>query len=261
MKKLFLQRSGLVLFVLGLLVVAAIAGIRVHGLSDQQKAIKRDYSAVNNISFGILSVSRWRDLLVNAVEKQIDSFQLSRPEQDSLEKEIEVVLNGLIDKADSIMRRPKKSLGGKIRQLAFKVFIKPKDLHKETPVFAHKIMAEVMAPRSRHRLSYVAKGKLEDMGQQTYDSAYTIQRTQSDSIFRKYNVSNLDDFNKVTGGQLAVIHQQLFITVAVMLAALLLLSLLWYLVRRRRELYRPLFLLSILMAFIFLITGLTSVMI
>lgn len=261
MKKLFLQRSGLVLFVLVLLVVAAIAGIRVHGLSDQQKAIKRDYSAVNNISFGILSVSRWRDLLVNAVEKQIDSFQLSRPEQDSLEKEIEVVLNGLIDKADSIMRRPKKSLGGKIRQLAFKVFIKPKDLHKETPVFAHKIMAEVMAPRSRHRLSYVAKGKLEDMGQQTYDSAYTIQRTQSDSIFRKYNVSNLDDFNKVTGGQLAVIHQQLFITVAVMLAALLLLSLLWYLVRRRRELYRPLFILSILMAFIFLITGLTSVMI
>ncbi|HEV2482231.1 MAG TPA: hypothetical protein VGS79_21350 [Puia sp.] len=49
MKRLFLQRSGLVLFVLVLLVVAAIAGIGVHGLSEQQKAIKRDYSAVNKV--------------------------------------------------------------------------------------------------------------------------------------------------------------------------------------------------------------------
>lgn len=261
MKKLFLQRSGLVLFVLVLLVVAAIAGIRVHGLSEQQKAIKRDYSAVNNISFGLLSVSRWRDLVVNAVEKQIDSFQLSRPERDSLEKEIEGILNGLIDKADSIMRRPQRSLGGKIRQLAFKAFVKPKDLHKETPAFAHKIMAEVMRPRSRRRLSYVAKSKLEDMGQQTYDSAYKVQRSESDSIFGKYHVANLDDFNKETGKQLAVIHQQLFVTVAVMLGVLLLLSALWYVLRRRKQLYRPLFLLSILMAFIFLITGLTSVMI
>jgi hypothetical protein len=261
MKKLTLQRSGLVLFVLVLLAAAAIAGLRVHALSQRQKAIKRDYSAVNSISFGLLSVSRWRDLVVNAVENQIDNFQLSAPERDSLEKEIEVILNGLIDKADSLMSRPQRSLGGKLRQLAFHAFIKPKNLHKETPVFAHKIMAEVMRPRSRHRLSYVAKSKLEDMGQQTYDSAYNVQRAESDSIFRKYGVTNLDDFNKQTGRQLEVLHHQMYLSVGVMLGALLLLSALWYVLRRRRELYRPLFLLSIIMAFIFLLTGLTSVMI
>ena len=261
MKKLTIQRGGLVAGVLILLVIAAMAGLRVHGLSEQQKAIKRDYSAVNNISFGLLSVSRWRDLVVDAVEKQIDNFQLTRPERDSLEKEIEGILNGLIDKADSIISRPQKSVGGKLKQLAFHTFIKPADLHKETPAFAHKIMAEVMRPRSRNRLSFVAKSKLEDLGQQTYDSAYNIQRTQSDSIFRKYAVTDLDTFNKHAETQLATIRHQLNLAVGVMLLVLLLLLLLWYPLRRRKDLHTPLFILSIVMAFIFLFTGLTSVMI
>ena len=261
MKKLTLQRSGLVIFVLALVFAAAVAGIRVHGLSEKQKAIKRDYSTVNNIGFGILSVSRWRDLLVDAVEKQIENFRLTPPERDSLEKEIEGILNGLIDKADSIMRRPQHSLGGKIRQLAFHTFIKPRDLHKETPAFAHKIMAEVMRPRSRERLTFVVKGKLEDLGQQTYDSSYNVQRTKSDSIFRKYGVPDMDTFNQRTGALLTAVHHQIFVAVFVMLAALLLLLVLWFLLRRRKELWRPLFILSILMAFIFLFTGLTSVMI
>ena len=261
MKKLTIQRGGLIAGVLILLVVAAVAGFRVHGLSQQQKAIKRDYSTVNNISFGILSVSRWRDLVVDAVEKQIDSFRLTPPERDSLEKEIVGILNGLIDKADSIISKPQKSLGGKLKQLAFHTFVKPADLHKETPAFAHKIMAEVMRPRSRHRLSFVAKSKLEDLGQQTYDSAYNVQRTESDSIFRKYNVTDLDTFNAHTETQLAVIRHQLFLAVGVMLSTLVVLILLWFLVRRRKELHTALFILSIVMAFIFLLTGLTSVMI
>jgi hypothetical protein len=152
-------------------------------------------------------------------------------------------------------------VGGKLRKLAFKAFVKPADLHKETPAFAHKIMAEVTRPRSMNRLSSVARSKLEDLGQQTYDSSYNVQRTQSDSIFRKYAVTDLDGFNQHTKTQLAVIRHQLFVAVGVMMAAMLLLLLLWYPLRRRKELHTPLFILSIVMAFIFLFTGLTSVMI
>lgn len=261
MKKLFLQRSGLVIGVLILLAAAAVAGYRVYTFSQEQKAIKRDYSDVNNISFGLLSVSRWRDLVVDAVGKQIDSFHLSHAEQDSLELTIEGLLNGLIDKADSIMSRPQKSLGGKLRKLAFKAFIKPENLHKETPAFAHKIMAEVMRPRNRHRLGFVAKSKLEDLGEETYDSAYNVQKKTADSIFQRYGVTDLDGFNSRTKAQLTTIHHAMFISVFVMLGALVALLGIWFLLRRRRELWRPLFILSILMAFIFLFTGLTSVMI
>ena len=148
MKTLFLQRSGLFAVVLALLVVAGVCGRQIHTLSERQKAIKRDYSIINNVSYGLLSVSRWRDLLVRSVGHQIENFSLTRPEQDSLRKEIQSLLDALIDKADSIMSRPQKSIGGKLRKLAFKAFVKPSNLHKETPAFADKIMHEVMQARA-----------------------------------------------------------------------------------------------------------------
>lgn len=261
MKKLSVQRSGLIAGVLLLLIVAAFCGVQVHALSQEQKAVKRDFSVVNNISFGLLSVSRWRDLVVSAVGNQIENFNLTPAERDSLELEIEVILNGLIDKADSMISRPQRSLGGKLRKLAFHAFIKPEDLHKETPAFAHKIMAEVLRPRSRNRLTSVAKSKLEELGEATYDSSENAQQHTFDSVFQHYHVTTLDAFNSQTAARLALIHHRMYYFVGGMSLALLLLLALWWLLRRHKELHVTLFILSIVMALIFLLTGLTSVMI
>lgn len=261
MKRLTLQRTGLVALVLALIAVAAVCGSQIHQLSQRQKAIKRDYSIINNVSYGLLSVSRWRDLMVRAVGHQIENFTFTRAERDSLHKEIQNLLDGLIDKADSIMNRPQKSIGGKLRKLAFNAFVKPKNLHKETPVFADKIMAEVMRPRSRERLATVAKDKLEDLGEQTYDSAQDEQQKQFDSVFQIHHVTSADQFNKQTTEELAVIKHRMYGYVAVMLGSLVALLGIWYWLHKRRDLHKLLFILSIVMAFIFLLTGLTSVMI
>ena len=261
MRTLTLQRTGLLAVVLALLTIAAVCGSQIHTLSQRQKVIKRDYSLINNVSFGLLSVSRWRDLLVSSVGRQIENFTFTKPERDSLRKEIQRLLDALIDKADSIMDRPQKSLGGKLRKLAFHTFVKPSSLHKETPAFADKIMAEIMRPRSRERLATVAMDKLEDMGEQTYDSSENTQRKQFDSVFRRYNVSTEDAFNKTTTEELASLKARMYSYVLVMLASLIVLLAIWYLVHKRRELHKMLFILSIAMAFIFLLTGLTSVMI
>jgi len=266
--KLFMKRHAIIMpgkkiilipFVITLLLVAAFSGAQVHTLSEQQKAIKRDYSGVNNVSFGILSVSRWRDLVIDAVGKQIDSFRLTPAERDSLQKEVEILLNTLIDKADSIISRPQKSLGGNIRKLVFHAFVKPANLHKETPAFAKKIIAEVMRPRSRHRLASVAKSKLEELSEQTYDSAYEQQQTRFDSIFKRYSVADLDGFNKRTGDDLVVIHRKMILYVWIMLGSLAVLLSLWYLLRKQKPLLTTLYILSIFMALVFLVTGLTAV--
>jgi len=261
MKKLTVQRGGLLILVTVLLIAAAICGSRIHELSERQKTIKRDYSLLNNVSYGVLSVSRWRDLVVTAVGHQIENFTLTKPERDSLRKEIRGLLDALIDKADSIMNRPQKTLGGKIRKLAFKTFVKPENLHKETPAFADKIMTEVLRPRSKARLSTIAKDKLEDLGQQTYDSAENQQKKQFDSVFQFYHVTSLDRFDAQTTKELAVLRHRMYMYVAAMLVSLVLLLGIWYWLHKRRDLHKILFTLSIIMAFIFLLTGLTSVMI
>ena len=90
-----------------LLAVAAFCGYKVHTLSAHEEELKRDYSTTNNISFGLLSVSKWRDLMVAAIGREIQGFNFTPPERDSLEKEVTQVLNGLVDKADSLMNAPK----------------------------------------------------------------------------------------------------------------------------------------------------------
>jgi hypothetical protein len=261
MKKLIIQHSGLIAGASLLLITAGIGGAEVHRLSQEQKAIKRDYSIINNVSFGILSVSRWRDLLVDAVGHQIEDLRLTPPERDSLEKEIQKLLNRLIDQADSVLTRPQHSLGGKLRRLAVKALVKPEDLHKQTPAFAHTLLEEVLRRSSRKRLAYVAAKRLETMGAETYDSSREQQETRFDSLFRKYGVQTPEAFNQQTAATLKVLRHRMYLATGVMLVSLAILLLLWWPAWRWQGLHTALYVLSIVMALEFLVTGLTSVMI
>ena len=261
MAKLFYQRGSLIAGLSLLLAVVAWCGYRVHRLSAERKAIKQDYSIVNNISFGILSVNRWRDLMVNAVEQRIENFNLTRDEQDSLRREIEHILNSLIDKADSMISAPQKSLKGKLQKFAFKTFVNTKSLHQQVPSFASRIMTEVLRPRSKERLAYLAKSKLEDLGQATYDSSRQAEETQLDSIYRKYGVSDGQAFDRQTKQNLQMLRPRLYGFAFAMLGGVLVLLVLWYLLRKARPLHVPFYVLSICMALILLLVGLTSTMI
>jgi len=116
----YLQKAILIGVLTFLLVAAGIAGYHVHMLSDHQEKIKQDYSVVNNISFGLLSVDKWRDLLVTSVAHRIDSFDLTGSERDSLRKEVSHILNAPVDKVDTIMDAPQHSLAEKYASLPLK---------------------------------------------------------------------------------------------------------------------------------------------
>jgi hypothetical protein len=261
MNKGSFKKMGLALGV-GLLIAAmAVCGWSVHSLSLRQKEIKRDYSIANNISFGLLSVNKWRDMVVASVNNQIENFTLTRAERDSLEREISDLLNGLIDKADSMINAPQRSVSGKLRKFAYHAFVNDRRLHEQVPAFSHKIMVEVMRPRSRRKLAYLAKSKLEDLGQQTYDSARNAQVSNVDSIYRKYSVETAEAFDKKAADELASVRQHMYRSAFGMIGCALIMLGLWYWLRKDRALYVPLYLLSILAALVLLMVGLTSTMI
>lgn len=256
-----LQRNCLIAGLSLLLLSAGYCGYRVHRLSSEQKMIKKDYSIVNNISFGLLSVNKWRDLLVSSVSRRIEYFDLGPEERDSLEKEVEHILYGLVDKVDSLMDAPQKSLGGKLRKLAFHAFVKEDKLRQLVPSFSRKIMQELTKPSSERKLKYLAVSKLKDLGEDTYDSSRRAEKKSVDSIYRKYGVADDRGFDEVTATRLAGIrHTAYSYTYGIIGVTLLALSL-WYLLRRRRKLYVSLYILSILIALVLLLTGLTTVMI
>ena len=255
------QKSILIAGVSILLIAFGFCGYKVHTLSLQQQAVKTDYSVVNNVSFGLLSVSQWRDQIVLAVSKKIENFDLTQSQRDDLQKEIEQTLNSLISKAISLIDKPKKSLGGKIKKMAFNAFVDTTKLHDQVPVFAKQIVGEITKPSTKEKLKNITQSKLQEWGQQTYDSAANEKQSVTDSLMRKYNATDADSFESQTSFLLTTLRQQTYYYAFGMLAGVIIILLLWRFLRKRAELHVTLYIFSVLSALILLLVGLTTTMI
>jgi hypothetical protein len=261
MKTPQLQRGLLILVMTGLLAIVAFCGYKVHALSNQAEAIRRDYSTTNNIGYGILSVNKWRDLVVASVTNEIQDFTLTPAEKDSLEKEVTQLLNGMIDKGDSAINAPKKSIGGKLQKLAYNTFVRKKRLHEMVPGFSSKLTNEMLAPGSKRRLKYLARNKLEDLSQDIYDSTKEADQKTLDSIYQRYHLDSDSAFQKYTDTNLPALQHTTYTYTYVILAVVLVVVGLWYLLRKQRHLYVAFYIMSIAIALVLLLTGLTTAMI
>jgi len=261
MKAPQLQRGLLILVMTGLLAIVAFCGYKVHAISNQAEAIRRDYSTTNNIGYGILSVNKWRDLVVASVTNEIQDFTLTPAEKDSLEKEVTQLLNGMIDKGDSAINAPKKSIGGKLQKLAYNTFVRKKRLHEMVPGFSSKLTNEMLAPGSKRRLKYLARNKLEDLTQDIYDSTKEADQKTLDSIYQRYHLDSDSAFQKYTDTNLPALQHTTYTYTYVILAVVLVVVGLWYLLRKQRHLYVAFYIMSIAIALVLLLTGLTTAMI
>ena len=206
--------SGIkILLVLGVSIILfgiGYCGFQVYTLSNRQQHIKKDYMVVNNVSFGLLSVDVWRDNIVDAAKIQIQKFKLSPQQNNDLKKEIEQILHSVIDKASASINKPQKSVGGKIKKLAFNTLVSEKKLHEEVPGYAKKIIDEINKPSSYSRLKRIAQTELDSLGSQTYDSSKNAESALMDSLFKKYNAVDKESFEKQTDSDLALIRKQAY---------------------------------------------------
>lgn len=244
-----------------LLIACAFCGYKVHVISKQQEKVKEDYSVVNNISFGLLSISKWRDKIVVAVRGQIENFALTPEQKADLQAEINSVLRAVIDKAVAVVNKPKKTLKGKIGKIAFNTFVDKNDLYKQVPGFSKTITDKLTNPQSKERLEKLANSKMQELGKQTYDSSREVEIHLTDSLFKKYRVGTNEMFEKKTTAMLSSLRQQMYTYALSMLGCAVVILLLWYFLRKKTELHKALFVMSVIAAIILLVIGLSTTMI
>jgi hypothetical protein len=254
-----LKRSLLILFGGILLLIAAWSGLQVHTLSDERAEIKKDYSVLNNITYGLLSVNAWRDHIVKVVTHRIDDFEFS-PEQDkALKYEVAQVLHAVINKADSLIDRKQKTLGGKLKKFAVKTLINEDKIHARVPEFAATIVNELKKPKNKEKIKFIAQSKLEEFGTITYDSANDV--TRSEDILAKYGAGDVQTFNTSAATLLDGLHERSHFFTYIILGIMILFLIMWWVLRNQKELHTPFFVLSVLLTLIVLFVGLTSPMI
>jgi hypothetical protein len=254
-----LQRSLLIFLGGILLALAALSGYKVHEFSAQRAEIKRDYSILNNITYGLLSVNAWRDHIVRVVTHRIDDFEFTKPQRAAAKAEIAVVLHAVINRADSMMDRKQKTLGGKLKKIAVKALVNEDKLHSKVPQFAETIVNEIEKPKNKEKLKALAQSKLEEFGTITYDSTNDVNRAED--ILKKYGASDLASFNQSCAQQLDVLQSRTYFFTYVILGVMIFFLLMWWALRNQRQLHTPFFVVSVLLALIVLFVGLTSPMI
>ncbi|WP_231491378.1 paraquat-inducible protein A [Pedobacter sp. Leaf170] len=258
-----LKPKLLLIFVLAILLgVEGYFGYKLHQLSEQQEQIKEDFSGINNITYGLFSVQQWKNNVARIVHKQVRNLKMTKTQKKVLQGEIEKVLVALIDKAEALVNKPKKTISGKIQKFAIKNFVNSDSIKAQVPGFARNIIAEVDNPKNKKQLSKMAIGEFNNLAEEeSSDSAYVANDKAVKTLYAKYHVSSTDALNQKLNESLASIRTKTYSYSFIMLGCVTFVVLLWWGLRKRRDLHVMLFIMSLLFAFILLAVGLTASMI
>ncbi len=244
-----------------ILIIEGLFGFRVHSLSSQQKQYKLDYAIVNNVQYGLLSVDIWREQVIVAASSEIRQYRLSPEQQAELRKEIDQLLRTLVAHAFEIINKPQTSLGGKLKKLVVKTFVNQDKIVAQVPIYSQKLMAEITKPSTYKQVSKLADTALAQIGRKSYDSSVAATKHLMDSIYSKYGATDKAGFEKINASGLEQIHKDTRRYAFGMLGCIVAILLLWLLVRYKRNLHVPLYMLSVASAMILLMVGLTTTMI
>jgi hypothetical protein len=251
----------LVLFISTILLFICYSGFKVRTLSNKQEGIKKDYMIINSISFGLLSIDEWRDHIIAAAKARIQNYHLSPEQNEALKKQIEQILNKLVNKAIFNIQKPSKNLGKKLEKLAFNIVVNPDTLHAEIPGYAALIVDELKKPESYTRLKNIAQIELDSLGSQTYDLSKNSEKVLMDSIFQKYQVLDKPSFETQLIAELDKIRKQTYDWALAMLSGVILMLTIWWFARNVPGIHTPLYVMSIFSALMLMAVGLTSAVI
>jgi hypothetical protein len=245
-----------------LLAAEAFFGYRLHELSARQEIIKADHAEVNNISLGLLSVEQWQDEVVGIIHRQVKNLKFTPKQKRQLQTEVEQVLYALVDKAEALVDKKPKSLGGKIRKLVVKTFVKTDKIRAQVPTYARSIIAKVDNPQQKAQLSDLAMDKFTELKKSdAMDSTLKANHALFDKMYNKYQVKSTETLNEKLEKILQAIRIEMYQYCFGMLACILVVLSLWWFLRKWVDLHATLFILSLFFAFILLAVGLSASMI
>jgi len=245
-----------------LLCAEGYSGYQLHKLSSQQEDLKQDYSDFNNITFGLFSVDQWREEVAGVVKHQVRDFKMTAVQKKELRIEVQQIMLALIEKAEALLNKKPKSVGGKIKKFAVKTFVKPDKIKAQVPGFARTIIAQIDNSKNKKQLSTLALGKFSQVQKSGYiDSTITAHEMLNKKMYRKYDVSSPTEFNDKLSANLAKIRTTTYSYSFGMLGCIVMVLILWWILRKRTELHATLFVMSLLFAFALLAVGLSASMV
>ncbi len=254
-----LQQASLALLTISLLLFAGYCSFKIYTLSSERAIRKIDYSTVNNITHGLLSVDAWKNHLILIASHRIDDFEFTPEQEKLLQEQLEKVLHAVINKADTLLHQKQKTVKGKIRKFVANAIIDENKLHNQVPGFAETILNQIKEPNNKAKIKELILSKINDYGSITYDSASDVARI--DDILSRYGFTDLQSFNDSVERETSNVGEQMYLLAYFEILVVMIFIFIWIIVRKRFHLHNQLFTSSVILALIILSAGLTAPMI
>ena len=133
-----------------ILIASAFLCHQIISNAAANQKTKNDYAEINHVKYGLLSIDEWMRQINAILVHEIDKLDFSRKNERALKKQIETLLNILIDKVDQKIRKDNSTtIGGRITQSLINMLIDLDDIKKGTPEYAQAILKEMKKGQNR----------------------------------------------------------------------------------------------------------------
>ncbi|RFC55312.1 paraquat-inducible protein A [Brumimicrobium aurantiacum] len=248
----------LFLVTIPLLALAIFFANGVYQDSIKRSEIKDDYSTLNYIDKGILSVTAWKEAMTKIAKHQIEEFELTEKQDSLLHLQLTELIRSLVDQADSTIKANDQGFKGTIRKWAVQTFVDPNEVKAGAPHFSRSIIDEVMKEENKDRMKTIAVSKMNEFAEETYSRQDSLEVLK---VYEKYEMSLDENINSVLLKKASQLEDQNYREAFYIIGIIVIFLLLWLFVFKYNDLQKPLFFMSILLAIVVLLTGLTSAMI
>jgi hypothetical protein len=247
------------IFVVLLLFIAAAAasailGSRLNESSATIKRYKKDFFTANQLKYGFLNGRKWSYQVERIIEHKIDSFSFSRKNKAVLHRQVSGIMNKLVDQVEVELDERQEKLGDRIKMKTIRMFVDLDKVRGKIPEFANVVVAEIEKSGNRDKVRNLVKEKIHNL---LIDGTDSVVISEQEMILRKYGGKDLHEFNMMVKERTDAIEEQQRVWGYQLIGIMAALLLIWVFIIRLKfqQAYALAFMLSVLISFVNLYTG------
>ena len=256
------MRILLSIILAGLLAIAIWQGKQLYDLTVQTNEAKYDFAEINKINYGLFNIDLWKSRIFGIIEKKAGDFNFDANDLQGFQRQIENYLHGLhkdyIESGKLVeMFMDKDNQDNKLVGLFMGMFkgniekqVENLDFKKKIPSIAAQMMKEF-----EKKIPELKEQITKQVSDMLVEEASNNLVDRRDVIYKKYEVSSLEETNDRIMSLVAEADSQINLRIKYILGALGL-AILLLLVMTRQLTFRWAMVWLTLVCIVFLVLGL-----
>ena len=201
--------------IISMILIVGVVGCSFGLISEssKQKEYGEDFAEIQNIKYGLLNVTKWKEKIADIVVKKVEGFKLTTGNKDFLRVNIESILNSYLDTLLVELRGDVNSetdllpwIGAGLKSFAAEAAVDLFGVKKQIPKFTDAIIEQIESNETTANLKAFIIQQFNDQAQGTSGLAsYELYN----SILAKYNSTSSGECAQEISTQMKRVNQRM----------------------------------------------------